>query len=450
MSPAISIQNLSKLYRIGQRQRGSYRTLREAIVDAAAAPLQRLQELSRRKPAAEIHGGEANSDTFWALRDVSFDVRRGEVVGVVGRNGAGKSTLLRILSRITEPTSGRVELRGRVLSLLEIGTGFHYELTGRENIFLNGAILGMTRREMARRFDEIVAFADIGDFLDTPVKRYSSGMHVRLAFAVACHLDPEILVVDEVLAVGDQGFQRKCLGKLNEVSRSGRTVLFVSHSMAAVLNLCEKVVVLDRGRMVFAGDCQKGVELYTELNQERTGHAGAMDLRAHPNRRTGAKPILQSVRLFNENGDPATDVPCGHPLALEMEVDPGFGQIELHVAVGFDDNLGTRLFTVGTHLSDSLPLNPTATRCVRCRIDQVPLLPGRYWLTVSAGPIHRPDTDAIERALSLEVVETDFFRAGRFPPPNEGKFLVRSQWDPVPAATGEAQSAADPLFATRA
>jgi lipopolysaccharide transport system ATP-binding protein len=450
MNPAISIKNLSKLYRIGPRQRASYRTLREAIVDAAAAPLQRLQELSRRKPPGETDRDQAEPQTFWALRNISFDVQRGQVIGVIGRNGAGKSTLLRILSRITEPTSGRVELRGRVLSLLEIGTGFHHELTGRENIFLNGAILGMTRREMARRFDEIVAFADIGDFLDTPVKRYSSGMHVRLAFAVACHLDPEILVVDEVLAVGDQGFQRKCLGKLNEVSRSGRTVLFVSHSMAPILNLCEKVVVLDRGRMLFAGDCQKGVELYTELNQDCRDHAGAMDLRAHPNRRSGARPILQSVRLFNEDGEAATDVACGHPLTLELEVDPGFGQIELHVAVGFDDNLGTRLFTVGTHLSDSPPLNPAETPCIRCRIDQIPLLPGRYWLTLSAGPIHRPATDAIERALSLEVVETDFFRAGRFPPPNDGKFLVRSHWKPVAATSaGDAMSVMDPLFASR-
>src|SRR5215510_11059946 len=233
MKAAISVERLSKQYRINAVG-GSYRTLRESLMEGAAALWQRLRG---RAPASA--SGDDGAAELWALRDVSFEVQPGEVLGVVGRNGAGKSTLLKVLSRITSPTAGQVDLRGRVGSLLEVGTGFHPELTGRENIFLNGAILGMSRREVARKFDDIVDFAEISRFLDTPVKRYSSGMYTRLAFAVASHLEPEILIVDEVLAVGDAAFQKKCLGKLGEVSRvGGRTVLFVTHNMGAVTSLC--------------------------------------------------------------------------------------------------------------------------------------------------------------------------------------------------------------------
>ena len=230
MRPAIRVEGLSKQYRVGQPM-GRYRTMREALVSAALAPLHALRRAWREPPASE---------QVWALKDVSFDVNPGEVVGVIGRNGAGKSTLLKILGRITEPTHGRVTLRGRVGSLLEVGTGFHPELSGRENIFLNGAILGMTRREIARKFDEIVDFSGVERFLDTPVKRYSSGMYMRLAFAVAAHLHPEILLVDEVLAVGDAAFQRKCVKKMQDVGEQGSTVLFVSHNMNAVTRLCPR------------------------------------------------------------------------------------------------------------------------------------------------------------------------------------------------------------------
>src|ERR1035441_10317383 len=233
---AISVENLSKSYRIAHQANGArYKTLREDLMQMPKRILSRFQRFS--SPLS-------SSETFWALKDVSFDVKQGEVVGIIGRNGAGKSTLLKILSRITEPTSGQAKIYGRVGSLLEVGTGFHPELTGRENIFLNGAILGMSRAEIRARFDEIVAFADIERFLDTPVKRYSSGMYVRLAFAVAAHLNPEILLVDEVLAVGDAEFQKKCLGKMSEVARAGRTVLFVSHNMVAVEALCPRSLLL--------------------------------------------------------------------------------------------------------------------------------------------------------------------------------------------------------------
>ena len=255
MKSAIRVRGLAKRYTITSgRRAGGYRTLRESIVDAVAAPLRRLRSGT----------GEDTSATcdFWALRDVSFDVQPGEVVGIIGRNGAGKSTLLKILSRIVEPTSGRAEVRGRIGSLLEVGTGFHPELTGRENIYLNGSILGMSRREIDRKFDEIVEFSETEQFLDTPVKRYSSGMYVRLAFAVAAHLEPEILVIDEVLAVGDAQFQKKCVGKMDEIGRSGRTVLFVSHNMPLVRLHCTKAVSLQSGRVVEMGPVQAVVNRY--------------------------------------------------------------------------------------------------------------------------------------------------------------------------------------------
>ena len=239
---AIRAENLGKMYRIGAR-RAPYGRFTETLMRALAAPIRRLRDLGKPVPAEEF---------IWALQDVSFEIKRGEAVGIIGRNGAGKSTLLKILSRITEPTTGRVELHGRVGSLLEVGTGFHPELTGRENIYLNGAILGMKRAEIQSRFDEIVAFAEIEKFLDTPVKHYSSGMYVRLAFAVAAHLEPEILLVDEVLAVGDVAFQKKCLGKMENVAREGRTVLFVSHNMNAVEQLCGSALLLERGRIIAA------------------------------------------------------------------------------------------------------------------------------------------------------------------------------------------------------
>lgn len=253
---AIRVENLSKLYRIGPRER--YKTLRDTLTDAIYAPLRWLCSTFQHSNVERASG----NDTIWALKDVSFEVKRGEVIGIIGRNGAGKTTLLKILSRITEPTEGRVEIYGRVGSLLEVGTGFHPELTGRENIYLNGAILGMKRAEVERKFDEIVAFAEIEKFLDTPVKHYSSGMYVRLAFAVAAHLEPEILLVDEVLAVGDAAFQKKCLGKMEDVSKGGRTVLFVSHQMNSIRKLCERCIWMDAGRVRAAGPTAKVVGSY--------------------------------------------------------------------------------------------------------------------------------------------------------------------------------------------
>jgi len=261
----IRADQVGKRY-ILNHQAGGYRKFSDTLVHAAKAPLRWM------KPGARDEAKAASKEEFWALKDVSFEIKQGEVVGIIGRNGAGKSTLLKVLSRITEPTTGRITLKGRVASLLEVGTGFHPELTGRENIFLNGAILGMRRDEIKAKFDEIVAFAEIERFLDTPVKRYSSGMYVRLAFAVAAHLEPEILIVDEVLAVGDAQFQAKCLGKMQDVAKGGgRTVLFVSHNLSSVMSLCHKGIVLDQGRVIFEGETGQAIQLYNGRNSLLSG-----------------------------------------------------------------------------------------------------------------------------------------------------------------------------------
>jgi len=256
MSPVIAVENLSKKYIIGHQKQERYTALRDVLANGAKRVTHKLTH-----PFAAQENDPAHEE-FWALKDINFDIMQGDRVGIIGRNGAGKSTLLKILSRITEPTSGKISIKGRVASLLEVGTGFHPELTGRENIFLNGAILGMSKAEIKSKFDEIVAFAEIEKFLDTPVKRYSSGMYVRLAFAVAAHLEPEILIVDEVLAVGDAQFQKKCMGKMEIVGREGRTVLFVSHNMAAIKTLCSKGIVLNKGQMIFQGEVKEAVDQY--------------------------------------------------------------------------------------------------------------------------------------------------------------------------------------------
>jgi lipopolysaccharide transport system ATP-binding protein len=371
--------------------------------------------------------GHAKDDVFWALKDVSFEVQPGEVVGIIGRNGAGKSTLLKVLSRITEPTTGRCQVRGRMASLLEVGTGFHQELTGRENIYMNGSILGMSRKEISRRFDEIVDFAEIEQFLDTPVKRYSSGMYVRLAFGVAAHLEPDILLVDEVLAVGDAAFQKKCLGKMSEVSRLGRTVLFVSHNMATVLNLCDKAAMFAHGRLTFVGPVEEGVKLY--VNQCDASKEAEVDLRNHLNRRPGSTPVLGRVRLMDWEGNPTTQIPCGAPMTVEVATDPRCPFAEPHFAIGIDDVLGCRLLTAATYLTDTAPAALRRTGHLLCRIDELPLSPGRYFLSLNAGHGGSFGADFIDQALSFEVIPTDFYGNGRLPSPNWGRCLIRSRWE---------------------
>jgi lipopolysaccharide transport system ATP-binding protein len=301
MKPIIRVEGLSKRYRIGAAA-APYATLRETLSGVLRAPL------------GALRGGRADEE-MWALRDVSFEVRPGEAVGIIGRNGAGKSTLLKVLSRITEPTAGRVELYGRVGSLLEVGTGFHPELTGRENIYLNGSILGMRRFEIERKFDEIVEFAEVNRFLDTPVKRYSSGMYMRLAFAVAAHLEPEILIVDEVLAVGDAAFQAKCLGKMGDVTRAGRTVLFVSHSLASIANLCPRAILMSQGAVRLDGHSSEVVNEYIALGRENRGERVWDDPQAAPG---GEKVRLRAVRVVSDD-ETTADVDISREVRLEVD-----------------------------------------------------------------------------------------------------------------------------------
>ena len=324
--PIITVKNLSKRYLIGH-QRSKDDGLRHVLQEKLTAPFRRLRQLGARSkesgangasdpsPSSQLPASSApRSEEFWALKDVSFEVRQGEAVGIIGRNGAGKSTLLKMVSRITEPTRGRIHLKGRVASLLEVGTGFHPELTGRENIFLNGAILGMTRVEIKRKFDEIVEFAEVEKFLDMPVKRYSSGMYVRLAFAVAAHLEPEILLVDEVLAVGDAAFQRKCLGKMEQVAGAGRTVLFVSHNMAMIQNLCDRTLLLDHGRLGTIGPTRDVIEAYmSEIGALARTHLGDRT------DRTGAREIIcTAIEIFDHRGQPVPNAMSGHPLVVRI------------------------------------------------------------------------------------------------------------------------------------
>jgi len=309
---AISAAHLSKQYRIGAQQE-RYKTLRDVLTDALHTPFQRVRSALFQGSGVQ----RADSDnTIWALKDVSFEVGRGEVVGIIGRNGAGKTTLLKILSRITEPTEGYGEIRGRVGSLLEVGTGFHPELTGRENIYLNGAILGMKRTEIDRKFDEIVDFAGVEKFIDTPVKRYSSGMYVRLAFAVAAHLEPEILLVDEVLAVGDAGFQKKCLNRMQDVGQEGRTVLFVSHSMPAITRLCSRTILLDEGRIVQDGPSHQVVGAYLRSDLGTTAARQWPDLNKAPG---NGVVRLCGVRVRTEDGQVTDAVDIRRPVGIEME-----------------------------------------------------------------------------------------------------------------------------------
>src|SRR5215470_7175522 len=328
---AIRCEGLGKHYRLGRRE--PYRALRDTLPALLRAPFTR--------------SASGDDTMLWALRDVSFTVRAGDVVGIIGANGAGKSTLLKILSRITAPTVGRATIHGRVGSLLEVGTGFHPELTGRENIYLNGAILGMRKAEIAAKFDEIVAFAEVERFLDTPVKHYSSGMYVRLAFAVAAHLNPEILVVDEVLAVGDMAFQKKCLGKMDEVSQGGRTVLFVSHNMAAVENLCRRGIVLDQGKLAFQGAARDVVHNYLNSISRASDSSGhIVEFGTGLDRRSAKGPLLKRLQLESAGGRPATKgLQIGSLLLLRVHFELPEPTCDFEVGIGFNNAHGQRVFT---------------------------------------------------------------------------------------------------------
>ena len=408
----ISVENLGKRYSLRHQTGQRYTALRDVITDKARSFF--------RRNGNKI---DVTREDFWALKNVSFEVHPSEVVGIIGRNGAGKSTLLKILSRITEPTEGQVRIKGRVASLLEVGTGFHPELTGRENIFLNGAILGMTRAEIQRKFDEIVDFAEIEKFLDTPVKRYSSGMYVRLAFAVAAHLEPEILVIDEVLAVGDAQFQKKCLGKMKSASRrEGRTVLFVSHNMAAVEALCSSAIVLDSGVMIARGETLSMVQTYLD----QVGRIQAASLIDRVDREgTGALRFIgteladgrgQSVASFRCGTDSALVLHCRNSAAQELR--------EVRVAIGVNTELDQRVLLLDTALlGQDLRTIPRGEGQIRIVIPKLSLLPGRYHFTIWAS-VSGVIADWIKNAGTFDVEAGDYFGTGQLPPHGQGLFVT--------------------------
>ena len=414
---AIRVDGVGKSYRLG-RSGTKYNTLRDNLANLASSPMRLL----RRSRDARVP-----AEPFWALKDVSFEIKEGEVVGIIGRNGAGKSTLLKILSRITEPTEGEVDLHGRVGSLLEVGTGFHGELSGRENIFLNGAILGMRRAEIARKFDEIVAFAEVEKFIDTPVKHYSSGMYVRLAFAVAAHLEPEILIVDEVLAVGDVEFQKKCLGKLGDVARDGRTVLFVSHNMASLQNLCSTGILLGQGKLQGMGPIDGIIKDY--MSTIRSANSGSVDLHTHSGRKPGMSHAFTKVVIYNRENQQTSILSCGDRAVVELHLSLKSPLDRPWVSIGVHDVSGQRLFTVSSGWSSST-LSPLGGEViVRCAIEDLPLIPGNYTLTLTVGNTMEASRDWIDHAISFSVVASDFFGSGHLPSSHYGAFLMRSEWE---------------------
>jgi lipopolysaccharide transport system ATP-binding protein len=394
--PVIRAEHLGKRYRIGHRLRP--RTARDAI---AALPSRLFNAL--RVGAAD----EDKDDILWALEDVSFEVNAGEVVGIIGRNGAGKSTLLKVLSQITEPTSGFVDVTGRIGSLLEVGTGFHEDLTGRENTFLNGAILGMSRAEIARKFDEIVAFAEIDRFIDTPVKHYSSGMYMRLAFAVAAHLETEIMVVDEVLAVGDAQFQKKCLGKMDDIARHGRTVLFISHNMEAIQRLCTRGLLMDRGRVVQSGAIEEVVATYRSAERLLV-EAG----RFNPRGRSGTGwARIADIRLVDDRRGRVRGVPPESDLVFEIDVQlsnavsSGVSLRGLVVEIVVLSDQGQPLLSL-MNVDDGGPELPAAPSCtISARLPGPTFIPGRYRLNAFVGVPYLEHVDEVPDAFEFEIVE---------------------------------------------
>ncbi|MGE5700152.1 MAG: ABC transporter ATP-binding protein [Deltaproteobacteria bacterium] len=412
---AIRAEHLSKRYRIGGRKE-PYKTLRDAVADG-------FKTIFRPAKSTGRAAADSRPDTIWALRDISFEIPRGEVVGVVGRNGAGKSTLLKILSRITEPTEGFAEIRGRIGSLLEVGTGFHPELTGRENIYLNGAILGMRRSEIDRKFDEIVAFAEVERFIDTPVKHYSSGMYLRLAFAVAAHLEPEILLVDEVLAVGDAAFRKKCLGKMGQVAGEGRTVMLVSHDMAAVEGICRSAFLLDEGRIVKAGSAREVVEAYLSSVPASAGQP--LDLRR--DRQGDGRLRFTGVTLRSAEAV-AEAARCGQDLEIAVRYRSDGSPLRNVAAAVVVYTMGGQCMMVlssqmvGAEF-DGIPSEGDFI----CRLRRFSLAPGQYTLNLYC-EINGVLADWVQQAVCLTVEGGDFFGTGRLPPSSHGGFLVDQEW----------------------
>jgi lipopolysaccharide transport system ATP-binding protein len=413
----IEVSGLSKQYHIGTKL--PYKSLRETIMNVVTSPARLFKR-----------NGSGENNTIWALKDVSFEVQQGEVLGIIGRNGAGKTTLLKILSRVTEPTEGEVRIRGRVGSLLEVGTGFHPELTGRENIFLNGAILGMRKEEIKKKFDEIVAFAEVEKFLDTPMKRYSSGMYVRLAFAVAAHLEPEILLVDEVLAVGDAAFQKKCLGKMGDVAKEGRTVLFVSHNMGAVRSLCQRCNLLESGRLIFSGNVNECIDSYlSDISKDIPGEVDIALLQRSSNMTDSSLRILR-VRINGENGRAL--IRSGQPLEVEMQFRSTQPLSEVVFGFGIFSVNNIRLIECrSTDTLEPIYLPSPGEYSIRCTLNNI-LAQGTYILGVGARCSNK-GLDYVPNALMFEVQDVEHYKS-LWLEATSGFIRIQSQWNgPTPA-----------------
>jgi lipopolysaccharide transport system ATP-binding protein len=415
---AIRVENLGKQYHIGGLQ-ARYKTIREALTEAVQAPFRRLSSVVRGQSSV------VSNEIIWALKDVSFEVERGEVVGIIGRNGAGKTTLLKILSRITEPTQGYAEIHGRVGSLLEVGTGFHHELTGRENVYLNGAILGMKRVEIGRKFDEIVAFAEVEKFIDTPVKHYSSGMGVRLAFAVAAHLEPEILLVDEVLAVGDIAFQKKCLGKMSDVAKEGRTVLFVSHNMAAVLNLCDTGILLENGSISYAGKAPDVVHQYLATLDQWAD----TPLRERVDRKGSGLVRVVACRISHEpSGDPVTDIMLGDEAYIVLTVKAP-EPIRVFVGVEVKDAWGQLVFAFNSREGGYAPTVKQGESDIILHVPYLPFLEGKYTIDASIHSVYNLSFyDKIEKVSSFVMHPKDVYGSGRPFTSRHGVVYIDHRW----------------------
>jgi len=429
-TPAISVRNLSKCYRLGSINR-------HTLVDEIEHWWHKLRGRDPRKEMGRIGPGTATEqrrieteaageDRFWALKDVSFDIQPGEIVGIIGRNGAGKSTLLKILSRITEPTEGEALIEGRVGSLLEVGTGFHPELTGRENVYLNGAILGMRRAEITAKLDEIIAFAEVEKFIDTPVKRYSSGMYVRLAFAVAAHLEPEILLVDEVLAVGDAGFQKKCLGKMGDVAKAGRTILFVSHNMAAVQQLCHRGVVLSGGQLQYSGSAEEAVRFYI---QSATASDHRVNLATHPHRSGSQWLKFVKVEVCDSEGHELNQLISGQDarLRLHYRSEKERRQAPVQVAFNIKTSQGYVIANLNSEDAGQSFLDIYPTGYLECVWPHIQLRSGRYCCTVFCS-VNREIVDWVEDAFMLDVIDGDYYRTGRLVHRSQGDVLISHSW----------------------
>src|SRR5215470_9075666 len=416
MLPIIEVKHLSKQYELGRRVNKG----------------ENFREFLMRKLTASVRAGDKKPDAdqgrFWALQDVNFDVAKGDVVGILGRNGAGKSTLLKVISKVTDPTEGVITLRGRLGSLLEVGTGFHPELTGRANVYLNGAILGMSQSEIDKCFHEIVAFSEIEKFLDLPVKRYSSGMYLRIAFAVAAHLNTEILIADEVLAVGDIAFQRKCLRKMSEVSREGRTVLFVSHNMGAIEELCRRGFVLDSGRLVFEGSAKDAIRYYTgTMFGAHSTNSHVIDLTEALDRRSPQGKFLQRLELYANGDKPLTGgIPVGGRFKVRVHFTVPRPTSVYDLGLGFNNAFGQRVLTAHTLFEPSRDqMQVVGPQTWVCEIPSLTLLPGDYALRVWLD-IGNVEADLIDSAARITVLESDFYGTGRLP--SDGSLVLEQHW----------------------